>query len=87
MLVHSDNVHAVGEDMETSTAQRIYHAVALEGRTPGLEILQGVLLRGKRKADRNLARPAFSLPSTLTGLLEVEAQLRVYARGVTKCVR
>jgi len=42
MLVQSDSVQALGEDMETSIAQRPYHRQSrLEVERPGLEILQG----------------------------------------------
>src|SRR5437016_13654213 len=40
MLVHSDNIQAVGEDMGTSKAQtRLSSPVALGGRTPRVVIL------------------------------------------------
>ncbi len=41
MLVQSDSVHALEEDMETSTAQRLYHLRSrLEVERQGPKILQ-----------------------------------------------
>jgi hypothetical protein len=81
MLVHSDNVHALEEDMGTSTAQRAYHRQSrLELERRGQKILQKSLLRAKREADQKLGPPrlCFTVNFELSTVYssEVEAQLR-----------
>jgi hypothetical protein len=76
MLVQSDNVHALEEDMGASTAQRTYHRQSrLELERPGLEILQeNFSVEAVDEPDISLAMAAPSADSLW--FLEMEAQLR-----------
>jgi hypothetical protein len=60
MLVQSDSVHTLGEDMETSTAQRIYQLRSrLEVERRGPKILQEEFpMRGLRRTGIS-GPPAF----------------------------